>query len=240
MKPTIPLMLMALLFVACGPLRQFQQPEQGIPSLGSIGKHNAGLFKKDVQKIGEPILETAVAVTVRSVPFSKKKWNHYMKYRESQGLETMPAEQDTANTKQQYYFEAKISDVVGLTAQLNQSNNTDLVEYLQEDIDLVLLSQISFVTDEDTAEKLNSGKPIYLAENAHGTLELLLGNGPKAQTLDMTTLQVFDFEASGFCWKKDQRGRSRIVHILMDGGTCPGETEKDPKKLDKTPDYLKP
>lgn len=231
---------MALLFVACGPLQQLQQPEKGIPSLGSIGKHSAGLFKKDIQKIGEPVLETAVAVTVQSVPFSKKMWNHYVKYRESQGLEPLSTEQDTANIKQQYYFEAKISDVVGLTAQLNQSNNADLVEYLQEDTDLVLLSQISFVTDEGTAEKLSSGKPMYLAENAHGTLVFLLGNGPQAQALDMVILQVFDFEASGFCWKKDQRGRSRIAHILMDGGTCPGETEKDPRKLDKTPDYLKP
>ncbi len=231
---------MVLLFTACGPLRQFQQPEQGIPSLGSIGKHNAGLFKKDVQKIGAPVLGTPVEVAVRFVPFSKKKWNHYAKYRENQGLEPMPAEKDTTNTKEQYYFEAKISDVVGLTAQLNQSNNKDLLEYLSEDTDLALISQISFMTDEGTAEKLSSGKPLYLAENAHGTLELLLGNGPKAQTLDLTTLQVFDFETAGFCWKKDQRGRSRIAHILMDGGTCPGETEKDPRKLDKTPDYLKP
>lgn len=231
---------MGLFLVACGPLRQLQQPEQGIPSLGSIGKHSAGLFKKDIQKIGEPVLETPVAVTVQSVPLSKKMWNHYVKYRESQGLEPMPAEKDTTNTKEQYYFEAKISDVVGLTTQLNQSNNIDLLEYLQEDTDLVLLSQISLVADSDTKEKLSSGKPMYLAENAHGALVLQLGNGPKAHTLDMATLQVFDFEASGFCWRKDQRGRSRIAHILMDGGSCPGETEKDPRKLDKTPDYLKP
>lgn len=231
---------MALLFVACGPLRQLQQPEQGIPSLGSIGKHSTGLFKKDVQKIGEPVLETPIAVFVQSVPFSKKMWNHYVKYREGQGLEPMSTEQDTTKTKEQHYFEAKISDVVGLTAQLDRSNNTDLVKYLQEDTDLVLLSQISFVADRGIAEKLSSGKPMYLVENIHGTLVLMLGNGPKAQIIDMSTLQVFDFEASGFCWKKDQRGRSRIAHILMDGGSCPGETEKDPRKLDKTPDYLKP
>src|SRR5690606_19555476 len=167
-----------------------------------IGRNRAGLFKKDIQKIGEPVLETPIAVTVQSVPFAKKKWNKYVKFRETQGMEPLIKERDTLKTRGQRYFEANISDIVGLTAQLNQSNNKALIEYLQEDTDLMLLSQISFMTDMGTAEKLSSGNQLYMAENAHGTLVLTLGNGPKTQAIDLSTLQVFDFGASGFCWIK--------------------------------------
>ena len=127
---------------------------------------------------------------------------------------------------------------MGLTAQLNGPDNQTVKKYLQEDKDLVLLTGISFVTDEALSQRIQTAEHCYISE-ADGSLTLeLQGDGGKSQ-VKMSSLQVFDFETSGLCWKLNKRGELEIAALLMDGSSCPGETEKDPSKLDRTKAYLK-
>ena len=71
MRPTITMLLAALLLNACASISNFQKVESKIPCLGAIGKDKTSLFKKEFQKIGEPNLDAPLAVSVRSVPFNK-------------------------------------------------------------------------------------------------------------------------------------------------------------------------
>jgi hypothetical protein len=236
MRPILTILLLALTLNACGPMRQMQKVESQIPVLGSIGKQQSKLFKKDFQKVGEPILSAPITVSVRSVPFTANMLGKYKKYREKQGLAPLVVQKDTTKTIMPNYFELAITDVVGFTTQLNHPDNQTVKDYLQEDTDLVLLSHISFSATAEVSERIQSSDLFYLNTDAKGTLSLIAGEN---FTIRMSELEVFDFETSKFCWKKDNRGRLVIAHILMDGGACPGATEANPKKLDKIPDYLK-
>ena len=226
---------------ACGPLRQMQKVQSQIPQLGSIGEHRSSLFEKDFQKVGEPILERPISVSLQSIPFSGNLKSRYEKYRVHMGRPPLATTMDSVQLKNLSYYRAEINDLVDLVGELNQDYNSNLSSYLQEDKELVLLSSISFRGDNVLSGKLDSAERLYLTTDRSGTMVLRIGGGiHDGFSIKQSDLEVFDFQKANFCWDKDNKGRSRIAHILMDGGSCPGETEKDPKKLDKTPDYLKP
>ena len=239
MRPTLTILLLALVLHACGPMHQMQKLESPLPMIGSVGKQRSRLFKKDFQKVGEPILASAIAVSIRSVPFTSSMLGKYAKYLENQGSQPLVMEKDTTKTNRLRYFELTITDVIGLTEALNSADNEVLLKYLQEDTDLVLLSQISFMADIETARRIESAEHLYLVTGPNGALALQIGDAQTDYPISASVLETFDFETAGFCWKKDKRGKLQIAHILMDGVTCPGDTEGNPKKLDKTPDYLK-
>ncbi|WP_431160679.1 hypothetical protein [Flagellimonas beolgyonensis] len=236
MRPIQTILLLAILLHACGPMRQIQKVESQIPVLGSIGKQQSKLFKKDFQKMGEPILAAPITVSIQSVPLTSGMLAKYKKYREKQGLEPLVVQNDTTKSVMPHYFELTITDAVGFTTQLNHPDNQAVKDYLQEDTDLVLLSKISFKANAEVSERIQSSDYFYLNTDAKGSLSLVAGDN---FTIKMSDLEVFDFETAKFCWKKDKRGRLEIGHILMDGNTCPGTTEANPKKLVRTPDYLK-
>lgn len=236
MRPTLTILLLALILNACGPMRQMQQVTSQMPMIGSVGKHQSQLFKKEFQKVGEPTLVSPIAVSIQSVPFTSRMLGKYAKNREKQGLKPLAVKKDTTKNTMPKYFKMIITDVVGLVEQLNQSDNAPLKKYLKEDTDLVLLSQISFVAEMEVSEIIEASDRFFLTMDREGALSLQFESGA---TLKIAELEVFDFETASFCWIKDTRGQLQIAHILMDGNTCPGDTEANPQKLDKTPDYLK-
>lgn len=236
MRPTLTLMLLALLLHACGPMRQMQKVESQIPMIGSIGKQHSKLFKKDFQKVGEPNLTLPVELSLQSHPFTSNMLSKYNKFKESQGMEPLVLVKDTTKVHMPHYFELTITDVVGLTEQLNGTDNLRVKKYLQEDVELVLLSRLFFVTNDEVAKSIKKTDRFYLISDSNGVLELMSDSDNSIETAD---LETFDFETANFCWNKDKRDHLEVAHILMDGGSCPGSTENDPKKLNKTPDYLK-
>ncbi len=230
-------MLLVLGLHSCGPLGNMQKVESNIPCIGAIGKYRSKLFTKDFQKMGEPSLEQPIAVSLQSVAFTPALWSRYNKHEEKQGNKPKTAYGDSTEV-QARFFTAQISDAMGLTAQLNSSTNQIVQDYLKEDKDLVLLTGISFVTDEETKHIIHASEHYYLRE-VNGALTLELHSGLIKSQIKMSSLQIFDFEVSGLCWKLDQSGNPEIAAILLDGNSCPGQTESDPNKLNRTKTYLK-
>lgn len=239
MRPTLTITLMVLLLYGCGPMLQMQSSKSQVPIIGSIGKHQSLLFKKNFQKIGEPDLGHPISIAFEAIPFSKGKKTKYVKYREGKGLSLPKVEKDTSKRKEQKYYRLRITDVVQLVEELNRDENSGLKQYLQEDVDLVLLSTISIVPGEELSTKLNQAEKLYLMSDRTGALTLIIGDVHKGFSIKLSSLEIFDFGTASFCWQKDKRGKLNIAHILMDGGTCPGTTTANPQKLNKTPDYLK-
>ncbi len=230
-------MLMALVLHACSPLHRMQKAESQIPSIGSIGAYRSGLFKKDFQKVGEPELVTPISVSIQSIGFSPSTKAKYAKYLEAQAQEPMVESQDSTAVQPRYY-QMQITDIVGLSTQLNNEVNATVRRYIQDDQGLQLLSMISFMSDKQTEDKLQATDQYYI-QSENGALVLKIGSGSGAEGIKMTSLQIFDFETSGFCWKRNKRGHVEIANILIDGKSCPGETESNPNKLDPILDYSK-
>lgn len=236
MKPTNAILLMALIINACSPLHNMQKVESQIPSIGSIGAYRSGLFKKDFQKVGEPVLDTPISVSIQSMGFTPSIKAKYAKYLEVQAEEPMVEFQDSTAVPR--YYQMQITDIVGITTQLNNEANTTVRQYIQDDQGLQLLTTVSFMVDKQTEGKLQATDQYYL-HSQNGALVLKIGSGSGAEEIKMTSLQTFDFETSGFCWKRNKRGHVEIAHILMDGKSCPGETESNPNKLGPILDYSK-
>ena len=236
MKPTLLILLFAGLFQACAPIAFAPQPKSPISCLGSVGKLTSKPFTKSFQKVGEPNLEAPVALTIHSLPITASIQSKLDKYR-SQAAQTEASYAD-AEEQPNRYFQARIADAVGLVAELNSPVNQHLKNYLQHDKHLVLLTGISFVADAVTAQKIGTAEHYFVSE-VNGSLILeLYGNLGKSH-IGMSALQIFDFETSGICWKHSKRNQPEIATILMEGNSCPGNTEKDPTKLDGTQKYWK-
>ncbi|MFC4221169.1 hypothetical protein [Flagellimonas marina] len=237
MKPTIAIMLMALVFHACAPLVHISKAGAPIPCLGAIGKQRSTLFAKYFHKVGEPTLSEPIAISIQSVAFTPGQLVKYTKRQESQGKKSNISKGDSTQIQQQYYM-AKISDAIGLTTQLKSSENQPIIDYLKEDKNLVMLTGISFMANEEISRQINTTGHYYI-NNVNGKLTLELnGNAGKYQ-VEMSDLQIFGFETSNFCWKRNKLGQVEIAHILMDGNSCPGETKNNPNKLDPILDYSK-
>ncbi len=225
---------------ACGPMRQMQKVQSQVPVLGSIGKHQSSLFEKGFQKIGEPELDRAISVAIETVPLSGKMKTRYEKYREQLGKQPLVKIMDSTQIENLSYYKLEITDVVRLVEQLNSDKNSYLKNYLQEDVELVLLSSMSIVVDQTLSQKLDKAEKLFLKTGSDGALFLQISGGAQdGKPIQQSSLEIFDFERGNFCWKLDNRGRINIAQILMDGITCPGSTKANPEKLNRTPDYLK-
>ncbi|BDW93377.1 hypothetical protein MACH07_22090 [Flagellimonas marinaquae] len=221
-------------------MRQMQKVQSQVPVLGSIGKHQSSLFKKSFQKTGEPELDRPISVTIETVPLSGKMKARYEKYREHLGLPPLAVTMDSTQINKLLYYNLKISNLVHLVEELNQQKNAALKEYLQEDMELVLLSSMSVVVDQTLSQELDKAEKLYLNTDSDGDLSLYIeGSAPNGKAIKQSSLEIFDFQRANFCWKLDKRGRTAIAQILIDGTTCPGSTKANPKKLNRTPDYLK-
>nr|WP_299381226.1 hypothetical protein [Allomuricauda sp.] len=238
MRPTILVLLLAMLLSACSPIRNLQKVEARIPCLGSVGKERTKLLSKNFEKIGEPLLQTSLEVSLNAFEFSKATLGKYTKHQEAQAHNTTPQYADSTSPPPTAYYQLRISDLVELKAQLNANHNETLREYLQDDMELSLLTGISFVTDGVPAQELNSARHFYLKDDA-GALVLVAHNEHRFVEIPMFNLDVFDFETSHLCWKHNNRSQLEVAAIIPSGSRCPGETKKDPIKLDNTKTYLK-
>lgn len=238
MRPTFTIVYMALLFNACGSGKIQNVPSQ-LPLIGSLGKHQSGLFKKNFQKIGEPYLSSPIAVAFESIAFNKSMKTRYSKYRDYLGKKPSALFTDTVQTKSPRYYQLKITDMVHLVEELNRDENSSQRKYLQEDTDLRIMTHISFMVPEETAHRLEAAEQFYLKTDHNEVLTLYNKGAGRTEAVELSTLEIFDFKTAVLCWRKNKRGKLNIAQILIDGGTCPGATVSNPKTLNKTPDYLK-
>ncbi len=236
MKPTLLILLFAGLFQACAPMAFAPQPKSPISCLGSVGKYTGKPFKKDFHKVSEPNLKAPIAVTVQSLPLTASlKSKHSIDLEETQKSEAAYSDEKVQSIQ---CFRMRIVDAVGLVSQLNSPTNQSLKHYLQEDKHLVLLTSISFVTDAVTAKKIGDAEH-HFVNKIDGALTLELHGNLGKSYISMSALQVFEFETSGLCWKRNKRNQPEVAAIRMNGKPCPGQTEKDPTKLDSTQKHWK-
>lgn len=239
MRPTLTMMLVAFLIHACGPMGKIQKVQSRLPLLGSLGKQQSGLFKKNFQKVGEPYLSRTVAVSLESVAFTPDMRARYIKYREYTGKQPPTILTDTTQTRAPRYYQLKITDLVHLVEELNRDENSSQKKYLQDDTDLRIMTHISFMAQAETVHRLEGAEQLYLKTDYNKVLTLYSRDANRGEEVKLSTLEIFDFKTAAFCWQKNKRGQFNIAQILIDGGTCPGALVSNPKKLNKTPDYLK-
>ncbi|MEM8507829.1 MAG: hypothetical protein AAF717_08365 [Bacteroidota bacterium] len=226
-----------VLSTACATFTGGKKVTTTIPCIGAIGTTHASFFSKAFVKVGAPELSAPIAVQIQSIAFDRSTFTAYKKFRTAQGKEVTLEYVDTLDTKPRF-FQLALSNVVQFTEQLNTERNRSLRTYIMQDRQHLLLSGVSFVTDEATALQLQKSVHFYLTSNA-GELQLQGKTGKYKTTIPMAALQVFDFNTSGFCWQNNRYGKPEIALIVPKGAGCPPDLEKDASKIDDTKVYLK-
>ncbi|WP_421807401.1 hypothetical protein [Flagellimonas sp.] len=239
MRPTLTLIFLVALLYGCGTMHQLQKVRSQVPILGSIGQPQSSLFKKEFQKIGEPHFANPISVSMESFPLSGKTKVRYENYRERMGMTPLFSTMDSAQLTGFRCFQIEINDAVSVVKALNDAQNANLKTYLKENMNLVMLSEISFVADAELSKKLEIAEKLYLTTNQSGALTLKINDERKGYAIQLSYMDIFDYDTASFCWSKNKRGDLQIAQILLDGGTCPGNTEANPEKLNNIPDYLK-
>lgn len=237
MKPTLTMLLAVVLIYSCATITSFRQMESHIPCPGSIGKSNSSLFKKEFAKAGEPVLRIPVGVGLSSHAFDKSTYSKYSAYLKSIGKQTEITYADS-HEKKPRYFVIKITDFVGLKTQFNNDDNGPLRDYMAMDKDLKLLNEVSFVLKPNMLDGIDNAHHYYIKDSKDGLVLEAHGKLGNLQ-IPMSSLEVFDFDMATICWTKNQFGKYKVATFLVDGSSCPGDTEKDPGKLNNEASYLK-
>lgn len=233
MKNNFVILLLVLLLNACSTFKSLQSVETEVPCVGAIGHLKSGVFSKAFQKVGKPNILEDIAVSVQRRNFTNSTFTAYRKSLEKKGKAIV-----FDSTQTQVYFDLRISDFVALREWLNHESNVAVLQYLENDTNLTLLTGISFVANMELEQLLEDAHHITLNET-EGQLALQIHNTLGSSEIPMRSLEVFDFETSGFCWQEDKRGRPVIALIVESGKGCPREMEKNAWKLNGTKKYLK-
>ncbi|MDC6390662.1 hypothetical protein PP182_18390 [Maribacter sp. PR1] len=237
MKLKLFLLVTTLCFMSCSPLKKWQNVESKTAGLGAIGEATDDLFTKGFRKVGEPKLSTPISVHIHSVPFTKSSYSKYKKYKEHLGEEVNVQFNDSLESAPRF-FQLRITDIVRLKQDLNREMNQVMLDYLEDDPGLELLTEISLVSDTPQESILTKATQAQLIQKGDRVYLEVRNNGTFIQ-LETSIMEIFDYETAGFCWQLNQRSRPEISTILVNGQSCPKGTEKKAKKLDVSFDYLK-
>lgn len=208
------------------------------PSLGDIVQENSGFLNKDLRPIGRPSIERPIALSVREIPFTKKKFKEYSAMKKGKGQESGMAFIDSLPIKPKY-ISLEISDRIALKAQLNEIYNKEVLAYLSTDADYRVVTGISAIGNPSVMDRLIAADGIFLVEGRNGILYIELFKDDKRTTLALSDLEVFGYERAGLCWETDRYGNGRVGSIVNEGDPCPRGTERKAHKLDRTKHYLK-
>lgn len=237
MRYSYVIVLCLLLFSACNPLKKLQTVDTVTPCIGSAGEVKGSVFSKEFHKIGEPEISEPISVSLQSEAFTNSTYKAYQKYRESLGKRVSITYHDTLEVAPRF-FQLNVTDLVRLKSVLNDESNAGLLNYLEDDPSLKMLTGISFVAIMAQQQMLEEAQHVSLVQQ-DGHLALQVHSGMGTTDINMKSLQVFDFETSGFCWQTNKRNRPEIVVLTRDGESCPRGTERSADKLDETRQYLK-
>ncbi len=238
MRPTF-YAIMALLVFSCGPLQDIKRnQERFIPSIGTIGKEENRLLTKNFQAIGSPHLKKGIPLSIRELQFDKSNFKRYTDYTARQGSIPTIIFIDSLPVKPKYLC-LRLSDKIALQSQLNGNINSTVRSYLSNDDDFKIVTQIAVLETPENSQRLLGAEGLFLTQCKDGLLDIELLKNGKRNSYRISTMEIFDYEVSGFCWDTDRFGKERIASISADGGKCPKGTERDAQKLNETKSYLK-
>lgn len=236
-KTAYTIFLLFLLF-SCVPIKRMGHGEQFIPSLGTIGKEHKSLLNASLEQVGKPNVKDRIALSIREIQFNKAKFKTYTEYKTGRGEKPGITYSDSLSSKPKYLC-LEISNKIALQSQLNEEYNKGVRDYLSNDEDYRIVSQIAFVTSPKNTQRIVKADGVFLSESNNGILGIALLEQNKSIHLDLSEWEIYDYKLSGFCWGKDKYGHEQIEAIRTNESGCPTGTEKNAQKLNETKSYLK-
>lgn len=232
------LLSLMLLLCSCASLKDINPSGQHVPSLGAIGNQSQSLLHNNFQRIGHPSLKHPIAVSVREVPFTKSSFKKYMVFKKNSG--SVPEIQfiDSLGTKASYLC-LEIMDKIALRDAFNRKENSNVLSYLEKDDAYRLVHKVALFPNLEAYRLLIQSDRLFLKTDRNGILTLTARNRNMDKEINLSRMEIFDYNCVGFCWGETQYGKKQIEALVGDGDACPKHTERKAYKLDETKSYLK-
>lgn len=207
-------------------------------ALGSIGLDKDFLLQTGFNSAALPTYSAPIKVSVRAVPFTKSK------YKQFQEANRLQASNVTVTTDSMaikpMYIEFNVADKIALLAALNQSENSNVKTYLQNNKNANVLTSVVMAFNPEDFEAIMSADAVFLEESSLKTYVLqLYKDGNKTVLIKFNQGTVFGFDTSNCCWQENSKRQLTIVDLVNGFSSCPNNTYKSANRAKKKVNYFK-
>lgn len=201
------------------------------PFPGMVGVYSEDFTSTIFTEAGVPQLDEKIRLSVAKKNFSRSSLRKFNKkvLEKDQKLEII----DSLDVRPLNYI-FKLSDKIGLIDALNSPANMSLRNYLQTTDKNVILTSVNIYFPDEIAQAIDNASEIYLINNKKSSYSLeLLNKDRSREIIEFTDGISFEYGFSAFCWTENNRRQPVIAAFRGRNGSCPGNTVKDPEKLEK-------
>lgn len=207
--------------------------------LGFIGKKHSNFNVIDYDIAAIPNYDQPIKVSIVQVPFTKEAFKAYSKANKLQEANFDIAYNDSLKTKP-FFLKINIADKLTLLNMFNSHENLGIKEYLAINPDLHVITGVSTVLPDSTAQLLLSAQEVFLEEVGKKSYVLNVYDGAKKKgQVSFKDGVVFTYRPSFPCWQEDSKYQLKIVDLVEDGRTCPSKTYSSAKNAKKKINYYK-
>ena len=191
-------------------------------SIGIIGTEKNTLFKSAFVTESLPSIEQPVRLTYRTERFDSKTYQTYR--RALSGREPLFAYADSLDQKPSFVI-LEVMDRVSLQHELQTDVNTQTLDYIQVQPKSKIVTSLSVVVSEAVKTSISQADALYLTTTSEDRYEILLYRDKKLLgILPMGQMMPFDYKASSFCWKSNQKRKVELALITENSCRCPKNT----------------
>ena len=234
LRVTLPL---CLFLISCASLQNSTDKQEQIPVIGTLVKKDKSLWNSQLEILGKPNMQRAVALSLEKNAFTRSKYNTYLDHRDSDRRDTGLQFIDSLPKPQ--YLSLQIADKIALQSLLNGEENSDVRAYLQKDEHYSIVSGVCIALERELSKELLAAEALYLLEAKSGQLAIAIMRDGMTATRLLPEGEIFEYSLSSFCWGLDRYGQPIVEAIRNTADGCPRGTEAKAYKLNETKSYLK-
>ncbi|MFV0572064.1 MAG: hypothetical protein ACK5M1_06505 [Xanthomarina gelatinilytica] len=241
-KIIIPVLGFVLLFCSCKSIsvqnKQYQTTNEQVV-LGSVGQDEHFVLEKTYNHIGIPNYSKPLKLYVTQIPFDKTTFRAFKNANVLQAAKLNINYIDSLETKPTF-LNIQTVDEIGLMNMLNDKVNKDVKNYMMNQDQSHIISNVSVVFDESVMQQIAKAEEVFLEPSGIKSYTLnLYKNKELVKAISFTDGVVFGYRTSGACWKENEKYQLQIVDLVEGDNKCPNKTYRSAKRAKKKINYFK-
>jgi len=233
-----------ILFSICGcktvsvQNKQYKTTTQKI-TLGSIGISENFALEQTYNHIGFPNYAEALKIQITPIPFNKVTHKAFEQAKGFQPANITVTYIDSIKVKPKF-VNIETSDKVTLISLLNNNYNKNIKDYLQNQKNSHIVTNISIALDQKDLEELLLAEEVFIEAIGVKSAGLkAYKEGKLVNTFTFNEGVIFAYRVSSPCWKENDKYQLQIVDLVEGDNGCPNQTYQSAKRAKKKVDYFK-
>ncbi len=236
------LVLIVLSFSACKSIsiqnKQYQNTTEQVV-IGSLGQDENFVLEKTYNHVGIPKIYNPLKLYVTQIPFNKGTLHAFENANALQAAKLNVIYIDSLEIKPKF-LNIQTVDEIGLMAMLNDKENSDVKNYMMNQDQSHIISNVSVVFDEATMQQIVLAEEVFLELSGIKSYNLNLYKNKKlTKSISFKDGVIFGYRTSSACWNENEKYQLQIVDLVEGDNKCPKNTYKSAKRAKKEINYYK-